>query len=88
MEFGWILGGQDQGLGGEAVLESVLGGALAASFGLGAVGFCAVDASGFGFGQGRHWSPRWIRVAVRWLIQTPRRRETVVAEGDRGGGDA
>jgi len=74
---------RDQRLGG----ESVLGGALAAGVGFGAVGFCAIDAGGFGFGQGRHWSPRWIRV-VGCLIQTPRRRETVVAERDRGGGDA
>ena len=51
IEFGGILGGQDQGLGGEAVFESVLRGALAAGFGFGAAGFCAIDASGFGFGR-------------------------------------
>jgi len=73
LEFVGVLGGQDEGLGSEAVFDCVLGGALAAGFGFGAAGFCAVDAGGFGFGQGRHWSPRWLRVAVAVLIQTPRR---------------
>jgi hypothetical protein len=41
-------------LGGQAVFEGVLGRALAAGFGFRAAGFCAVDARGFGFGQGRH----------------------------------
>ena len=51
VEFVGVLSGQDEGLGGEAVLESVLGRALAAGFGFRAVGFCAVDAGGFGFGH-------------------------------------
>jgi len=50
VEFIGVLGRQDQRLGGEAVFDRVLGRAPAARFGFGAVGFCAVDAGGFGFG--------------------------------------
>jgi len=51
VEFVRVLGGQDQGLGGEAMFERVLGRALAAGFGFGAAGFRAVDAGGFGFSK-------------------------------------
>ncbi len=51
LEFVGVLCGQNEGLGGEAVFEAVLGGALAAGFGFGAAGFCAVDAGGFGLGR-------------------------------------
>ena len=44
VEFGRILGGQDQHLGGEAVFEGVLGRTHPAGFGFGAARFCAVDA--------------------------------------------
>jgi hypothetical protein len=51
LEFVRVLGGQDEGFGSEAVFEGVLRRALAAGFGFGAAGFCAVDAGGFGFSK-------------------------------------
>jgi hypothetical protein len=50
VEFRRVFGGEHDGGGVEAVLESVLGGAGAAGRGGGAAGFCAVGASGVGFG--------------------------------------
>ena len=50
VEFGGVLGGEDDGLGSESVGEGVLGGAGAAGFGFGAAGFGAVGAGGLGFG--------------------------------------
>jgi hypothetical protein len=54
MEFFGVLRGQKEVLGGEAVLQCILGRALAAGFGLGAMRFCAVGAGGFGFAGRRH----------------------------------
>ena len=52
LEFGGVLGGEDQSFRSEAMFECVLRRAPAAGFGFGAAGFCAVDTGGFGFGQG------------------------------------
>jgi hypothetical protein len=49
--------GEDYGAGGESIFEGVQGGFLAAFFGGGAVGFCAVGAGGIDFAFGRHRTP-------------------------------
>ena len=76
VELGRVLGGEDDGLGGEPVLEGVLGRASAAGFGNGSAGFGAVEAGDLGFG----WHVGRIREGGG--IWAKKHREPIVAMRD------